>query len=299
LLKGRANFTDALKWYEESGRKFAVAGKQVPAACGPDRASFVWGLLQLITCASDDKVSVTSGDFPSTFGFDYGRLSNLRAELRKIVCLQLVVMLYQQMLHSELQACGGRATGASTSLGELKQVVLAIVSDSVGNAKWTRSIPALSLELAKRVSATVQGATDDLPDSRLVDLALGWLTKQLQPKSPLYHITEKRIIDSLYEAAANAVAIPSPLDGAVLANGVAPSTLKKEAPTFDEMTSLVDRLLVVVRFHWGVFGRYYNGANQRQPASGVLATAGLALLVESDNGGMAPTGGRMRQPSTC
>lgn len=266
IEKGKLNLNDSLDWYKDNLIKFKSS--QFYDSNKHDdnnRLGFIYGLIKLLSCSSDDIVS----EFPSSFGFDFSRLASFRAELRRVVCLHLCVCLYQQMLYSKTS--GGNKDKIKLNLKKdkiqkFKHDLLAIIEDSVGNSKWTKNTQLLALEISKRVQLVLNKGDDEddnssnniTPNSELVDMAYGWLSKHLQPKSDIYKLLEQKTIGGLFEILSKSISVLSPLDSTNTC-----STHGKNIPAINsspvegELLSLADRVLVLVRFHWGVFGKFY------------------------------------------
>lgn len=290
--KGKISLNDSLDWYKLNLARF----KNTPFAtmdhvmADTNRCGFVWGLLKLLSCSSEDIVS----EFPSSFGFDFSRLASFRAELRRVVCLHLCVCLYQQML----QTAGSgdpqkmRQGLQKDRIQKFKHDLLAIIEDSLGNSKWTKNTQVIALETAKRVHLALGAGADCIPDSASVDMAYGWLSKHLQPKSDVYRLVEQKTISGLFETLSRCVSVLSPLDSTSTC-----STHCQElaSPVQQEILSLADRVLVLIRFHWGVFGKFYvtylsleQGATKvadpsSQSAACVLATSTVPHNKDADS----------------
>jgi hypothetical protein len=294
--KGKIDFSDALNWYKDSLDSFRAADH--PATGDIHRCAFIYGLLRLLSC------SASSGEFPSTFGFDMYRLAGFRAEVRKVVCVHLCVSLYQQVMAAELASAGvvSRSALSSEAIAEFKQDLVAIISDSAGNTKWTKNTHSLSLEMARRVEETVYGRKVVVPSTRLVDLCSGWLCRHLQPKSELYKLLETRTITNLFNALCTGVTVLSGLDANVVSFGAVANPITADSPVFKEITALTDRILVLVKFHWGVFGKYYTAHVNESPSSTTLVLGHTSTSMDMNLSPAVERTARiqrMRQPSTC
>lgn len=253
--KGKISLNDSLDWYKQNLLKF----KNTPFATmdhavkDMNRCGFVWGLLKLLSCSSEDIVS----EFPSSFGFDFSRLASFRAELRRVVCLHLCVCLYQQMLQASGDAAKTRQGLQKDKIQKFKQDLLAIIEDSLGNSKWTKNTQVIALETAKRVQLALGASPDCIPDSSSVDMAYGWLSKHLQPKSDVYRLLEQKTINGLFETLSRSISVLSPLDSTSTCSTHCQELVMTSSPVQREILSLADRVLVLIRFHWGVFGKFY------------------------------------------
>ena len=242
--KGKLNLNDSLEWYKNSLKEYKGDCNDLNS----NRSSFIFAILRLFSCASQEIVC----EFPSTFGFDFSRLASFRAELRKIVCLNLCIGLYQQMIQaSNLDPMN------SSDFDKFKLDLLSIIEDSLGNCKWTKNTHLLALEISKRVEQASNPSTT-LPDSNLIDLASNWLSKHLQPKSGVYKLLETKFINTLFNILNKAINIISPLDSTTTcATMIGQSNNNMSSPLHKELVSLADKILVLIRFHWGVFGKFY------------------------------------------
>ncbi|ANB13630.1 Sok1p [Sugiyamaella lignohabitans] len=329
--KGKIDFTDSLVWYKSAHAKFQTAQASSAAMAqvsstlaDANRGAFVYGFLKLLSCASDDMVS----EFPSTFGFDLYRLAGFRAEVRKVVCIHLAISLYQQVMSAEiasLKSPEARQLSAQAlspqAINKLKQDIIAIISDSSGNAKWTKNTQSLSLEFAKRIEETVHKKNVTVPCQRLVSLCSGWLSKHLQPRSEVYKLLENKTMTNLFSGICSGLCAISGLDSTVISNGLAGNPIP-EGPVSKETISLADRILVLVKFHWGVFGKYYSAYLALSEEKELSAATASALLLSGTSSNSNDDGlddsvemvtrtdansdavqtissSRMRQPSTC
>ncbi|CAN6622086.1 hypothetical protein TRVA0_008S03202 [Trichomonascus vanleenenianus] len=258
--KGKMSLQDSLEWFKNGLGKYSAQFTAEQHGVDTNRAALVYSLLRLLSCSAEDIVA----DFPTTFGFDFSRLAGFRAELRKVVCLHLCVLLYQQMVQSHAKTVApskARLAMASCLGGEtvakLKQDLLAIIEDSLGNSKWTKNTQALALEITKRVRGAFHGPEDTI-DQTMVDTCLGWLSKHLQPRSDLYKLLETKTTNGLLQILCKSMSVLSPLDSTTTCSTTCPTPAPGTAsPVYKEMLQLADRVLVLVRFHWGVFGKFY------------------------------------------
>lgn len=305
LEKGKFNLEDSLVWYTKNlaryQEKFRVSQKPQDTY----RSAFCYGLSMLLSCASEDVVT----EFPSSFGFDFARLADFRAEVRQIVCMHLCVTLFQQLLQGRLTALSGlnnlqrknimTAALSPAETDKMKQDILAIIGDAYGNTKWTKNTSTIALELAKRVETTVSVVTQKtvfVPGADLVDTATGWLSKHLQPKSPVYKLVESKVTSALVAAGSKSMNALSALEIAPTLSSSSPSVPGSAGPVGatrysvewsakKEIDTIAAKVLVLLRFHWGVFGKYYiahatttlgEGSN-----SSSMASAEAALVTQS------------------
>ncbi|KAA8910142.1 hypothetical protein TRICI_004255 [Trichomonascus ciferrii] len=255
--KGKISLSDSLDWYKCTLARFknTPLATQDHVSTDINRCGFVWGLLRLLSCASEDLVA----EFPSSFGFDFSRLASFRAELRRVVCLHLCVCLYQQMLQAGAAQNPQLARQAlqRDRVQRFKQDLLAIIEDSLGNSKWTKNTQLIALETVKRVQRAL-GVEARAPDPAAVDMAYGWLSKHLQPKSDVYRLVEQKTVHALFDTLSRCVSVLSPLDSTTTCTThCSQDPAGGSSPVHREILSLADRVLVLIRFHWGVFGKFY------------------------------------------
>lgn len=228
IEKGKFDLNDSLQWYSNNLNKY-IEKKQKKLGNTPVRrnletyrSAFVHGLVMLLSCASDEIVT----EFPTTFAFDFARLAGFRAEVRQIVCINICILHFSQLLRSHLAKKAGlnnfqkktllNKALSTANIEKMKKDILAIVGDDYGNSKWTKNTSNLALELAKRVELAstpskastgfnskgeqeeeVIDTTNIVPSEDLIDMVSNLLVKNMQPKSPLYKVVESKIIESL------------------------------------------------------------------------------------------------------
>lgn len=273
LEKGKFSLEDSFAWYNKNLVKYT--------ASHPDqkvseiyRSAFCYGLTMLLSCASEDIVT----EFPSSFGFDFARLADFRAEVRQIVCMHLCITLFDQLLQTRLAKTTTmtnpqrRAIFVNSKTPEevekMKTDIMAIIADAYGNTKWTKNTGTIALELARRVEIAVSAPLKTkrgpiVPDADTVDMASSWLSKYLQPKSQLYKIVESRVTGALVNISCKSMADLSALETMPSLSSI-PSIASAEGKPNSvetaakkEIESLAHKVLVLTRFHWGVFGKYY------------------------------------------
>lgn len=241
IEKGKFDLSDSLQWYSSSLVKYLDKKQQtlnsIPSTSSSSpkqntkpttkvrrnmetyRSAFVHGLLMLLSCASEEIVT----EFPTTFAFDFARMAGFRAEVRQIVCLNICILHYSQLVRSQLakksnlnnlqrKACLNSALSTS-NIEKMKKDILAIVGDDYGNSKWTKNTSNLALELSKRVElacipnkSNLNAANNSssstnmiVPSEDLIDMTNSLLVKNMQPKSPLYRLVEGKIVGSLMD----------------------------------------------------------------------------------------------------
>ncbi|CCE88781.1 Piso0_001563 [Millerozyma farinosa CBS 7064] len=207
------------------------------------QVSLMVAIIDLLSCRN----MVT--EFPSSLAFDHTRLVLLRADVRQLVCVQLCIVLYKQLLMNHAPASAYRTHSFMPSnINKVQEEILAIVTDDNGNVKWTRNVQSIALQLVKNVVTNPNnGVSSDLPQS-MVDFANNWLVKQIQPVSDVYGLMEEKIFKELLAE------VLSVIDK----NNSLPANSSSTTQQTSEMTNIASRIATLVKFHWNVFGSYYS-----------------------------------------
>lgn len=216
--------------------------------------------------------------FPTSLSFDHARLVLLRADIRQLVCLQLCILLFKQMLFQEPASVSYRQELVKPeSINRLKKEILAIVTNDNGNIKWTRNVGAISLQLCKLVITSPEEAERGIlktPKESTVEFAFNWLIKQTQPSSNLYGIMEERIFKQLLEIAnvfkddemlkeesnSSAQTTTNTSAKSTITQTSTSPTVKEELDENNELNQLGMRVAKLCNFHWNVFGNTYTEA---------------------------------------
>lgn len=244
ILNNKIDISDLLKWfYKVFHKKLDKLQSILPEEKSPDdnmKYLLISSVIDLLSCRN------MATEFPSTLAFDHTRLVLLRADVRQLVCVQLCVVLYKQLLINHPQSSSYRSECFKPAhINKIQEEVLAIVRDDNGNVKWTRNVQSIALQLVKNaVTNPLTGKTDELPKS-MIEFANGWLIKQIQPVSDVYGLMEEKIFKDLLTEIINASD-----------NSTTPSTIPNQNTS--EMTSIANRIATLVKFHWSVFGNYYS-----------------------------------------
>lgn len=250
----KIDISDSLKWFYRNYHKKVEAPQQDVNDTDSMRAVIVSSIIDLLSCRN------MASEFPSTLAFDHTRLVLLRADVRQLVCVQLCVVLYKQLLVNHQGAASYRVAGSKPEvLTKIQEEVLAIVTDDNGNVKWTRNVQAIALQLVKNVvtnPTTGEQVTPNLPQP-LVDFSYNWLIKQIQPSSDVYGLMELRIFKELLEETVNNTALDSAISKLTMA-GDTKSSGRKFKKIELEMSNIATRISTLVKFHWSVFGDYYS-----------------------------------------
>lgn len=171
-------------------------------------------------------------EYPPLFSFDGSRLLLLRSELRQVSCLMICRLLFKQLV-SQDETLGPHAkvyVNDKYTDVQLKTDIISIVSEERGKCKWTKNTVPVALHLCKTIQQLVcsfnrldirfnmskikemekiesHSATSALfaidINPKKVEFAKIWLSKQFEPKSPVYMLIEKRIMKSLEEQVFN------------------------------------------------------------------------------------------------
>ncbi|CUM63287.1 uncharacterized protein PRCAT00000858001 [Priceomyces carsonii] len=232
----KIDITDSLKWYYKNyHKKRELMNEYLNDKNKFDdkylRIVIISSIIDLLSCRN------MSTEFPSSLAFDHTRLVLLRADVRQLVCVQLCVVLYKQLLLSTNNK--DPQLLRPENITKIQDEILAIVTDDNGNIKWTRNVHSIALQLVKKVVNS-----DDLPKS-LIEFSHNWLIKQIQPISEVYGLMEDRAFKDLL----NQIVINM--------DKGANDTNTKSSNNATEMSNISSRILLLVKFHWSVFGSYY------------------------------------------
>lgn len=250
ISKNKINIADAIEWFKS---KVEVS----PSSLGNNKSTLqevstlksitLEGLLDLLSCC---KV-VT--EFPSTFAFDQARLVLLRADVRQVVCLQLCLNVYKQLLRIYQPSIAYRKKALSqATLESIKKDIIAIITDDNGNIKWTKNIQNIAVQLVSRVTNDpCNGRIFAYLPNELIDTATSWLSKQTQPSSKVYSLMEKMTLSKIKELAIEQMKssnrFPKKPENI-------PTALY---PLSEEVQSLSGKISILGKFHWDVFGGIY------------------------------------------
>ncbi|KAF5092274.1 hypothetical protein D0Z00_004662 [Geotrichum galactomycetum] len=256
IERGKIDITTSLDWFVGHVDKFRTKTSTPITSDAFYKNAFCLGLTSLLGCGED---SVT--EFPNTFGFDFTRLADFRAELRQIVCMKLCLILPHELARAHSRHECNKT--AALSEDDLHRDILAIISDAYGNPKWTKNTQKIALHIASAMAPPgVDGST--VPTGALIDTANGWLVANLQPKSKVYRIIEAKIVETIFQL----------LLASTTASGNTGGSNPMFAKVSPEVVALSNKLVVLVDFHWSVFSHYYAGYARDAGAS---AGAGAAV----------------------
>lgn len=192
------------------------------------KSCLLTSIIDLLSCRK------MTSEFPSTLIFDHTRLILLRADVRQLVCMQLCLILYRNLLVTFKK---DMTLANKENLDKTQQEILAIVTDSNGNIKWTKNIHLIVLQLVKKANG---GDFTNLP-TEMIEFGQNWLVKHIQPSSKVYELMEIKIFKNL----------KSEID-----ENLEKHQIKIERGNFD-LKSIAGRIEVLARFHFQVFGGFY------------------------------------------
>lgn len=261
----KININDSLNWFY---KKFIKKASLMEDCSEPteDRHINDSNLKPVIISSIIDLLSCRqmATEFPSTLAFDHTRLVLLRADVRQLVCVQLCIVLYKQLV---INAKKPTSLLAAANILKVQQEILAIVTDDNGNIKWTKNISSISLQLVKNLSAgSNSNANLSLPQD-LVEFSYNWLSKHIQPNSEVYGLMEAKIFKELLNEIMTIINTEDTTIAPVCVTTSATSVredaaLQSTAPATPdasntELKNIAMRILTLVKFHWNVFGNYY------------------------------------------
>ena len=256
----KININDSLNWFYKNFVKKIT--QEVEINDSSLKPIIISSIIDLLSCRQ------MATEFPSTLAFDHTRLVLLRADVRQLVCVQLCVVLYKQLV---INSKSSTSLLMPANIAKIQQEILAIVTDDNGNIKWTKNISAISLQLVKNLNNTQKD------NASLIEFSHNWLMKHIQPNSEVYGLmeikifkeltneistmieTEDLIIDSKnstnFGTTGSNVSINSTVTNSNSSNGNTNSSNNNNSST--ELKNIASRISTLVKFHWSVFGNYY------------------------------------------
>lgn len=250
---GKIDISDSLKWFYKNYHK----KRPLEAAENDFRPYITASIIDLLSCRN------MATEFPSTLAFDHTRLVLLRADVRQLVCVQLCIVLYKQLLLNYKPAAAYvTECFKPANLAKVQEEILSIVTDDNGNIKWTRNVQAILLQLVKNVVSNPQNsgfsAKTDLPQS-MIDFSYNWLIKQIQPNSDIYGLMEDKIFKDLIKEISANLEVENSINLLNISDENALKPVLDEAPKLNSETkNIALRISTLVKFHWNVFGSYYS-----------------------------------------
>lgn len=256
----KININDSLNWFYKNFVKKIT--QEVEINDSSLKPIIISSIIDLLSCRQ------MATEFPSTLAFDHTRLVLLRADVRQLVCVQLCVVLYKQLV---INSKSSTSLLMPANIAKIQQEILAIVTDDNGNIKWTKNISAISLQLVKNLNNTQKD------NASLIEFSHNWLMKHIQPNSEVYGLmeikifkeltneistmieTEDLIIDSKnstnFGTTGSNVSINSTVTNSNSSNGNTNASNNNNSST--ELKNIASRISTLVKFHWSVFGNYY------------------------------------------
>ncbi|KAL6454670.1 SOK1 Protein SOK1 [Candida maltosa Xu316] len=250
----KININDSLNWfYKNLVKNFTANGEINDLNLKP---IIISSIIDLLSCRQ------MATEFPSTLAFDHTRLVLLRADVRQLVCVQLCVVLYKQLVINSHRPNAKKLLSPANIL-KVQQEILAIVTDDNGNIKWTKNISAISLQLVKNLY------DENEESKKMIDFSHNWLIKHIQPNSEVYGLMEIKIFKELFSEISVLIEsedlISSTAASTTTTNNNITTTDNKNTisnnntatSTTTELKNIANRIATLVKFHWNVFGNYY------------------------------------------
>ncbi|EGW34072.1 uncharacterized protein SPAPADRAFT_134029 [Spathaspora passalidarum NRRL Y-27907] len=277
---GKININDSLNWFYKKYMKKITPDAQTNINDTTLKPIIISSIIDLLSCRQ------MATEFPSTLTFDHTRLVLLRADVRQLVCIQLCVILYKQLIINS-KVPNSSELLSSANISKVQQDILAIVTDDNGNIKWTKNISSISLQLVKYLYPQ-QISQVNLPKD-LIDFSYNWLIKHIQPNSQVYGLMEIKIFNQLLSEIVNII------------DGVDERELEltKSAPNnTTEMKNIATRIATLVKFHWNVFGNYYidyiKSQHVKLQQDNTIMNTGLVIKHNEEDGNKARGNGGER-----
>ena len=251
LSNKKFDITDSLRWfYKLFHKKFSSMSEHLDQN---DKFSQL-NLKILLVASIVDFFSCCNMaiEFPFTLAFDHTRLVLLRADVRQLVCVQLCVVLYKQLvLNCRDLSVNIQEKLKPEKIKKVQEEIIAIVSDSSGNMKWTRNVHPVALQIVKNVLVNVASEEAKGLSPQMIDFASNWLIKQIQPTSQVYKLMEERVFKDLVNEIVDVLRSNN--------TPVISSALNAKSKGVSKMSNIAYRVATLVNFHWSVFGDYYAG----------------------------------------
>ncbi|KAI5962538.1 SOK1 [Candida pseudojiufengensis] len=257
----KININDSLNWFYKKflkklnfkNPKFEINEKNL-------KPIIISSIIDLLSCRQ------MATEFPSTLTFDHTRLVLLRADVRQLVCVQLCIVLYKQLI---VNSKSNIKLLSQDSISKVQQEILAIVTDDNGNIKWTKNINSISIQLVKNLNLGGGDNNDNkevLPQN-LIDFSHNWLMKHIQPNSEVYGLMEIKIFKELMSEIMNLVSSEDKKEKVTATTTNSTTSTNTTSTTNNsnsEMKNIATRISTLVNFHWNVFGSYYLEYIQKQ-----------------------------------
>ncbi|EDO18079.1 hypothetical protein Kpol_1045p66 [Vanderwaltozyma polyspora DSM 70294] len=191
-----------IKYNEEVTKGKLIAGQTTPQLLYRFN---IRNILELASCHN----MVQS--YPVALGFDRSRLILLRTNIRQIVCLMICRLLFKQLIsqHKNIDTLAKNYITTKYTDERLKSEIMSLITEEHGNFKWTKNTMSIALQLCKVIEELYLDYLREtkLPqygipqtvalDEKQIEFAKAWLSKQIQPNSPVYILLETRVFKSL------------------------------------------------------------------------------------------------------
>lgn len=230
----KLNLNSSKRWFRSNQNSLSSTNTDSESKLRSDNQYVLChSIISLLSCCKPSSI-------PVTFNFDFNRLIEFKAKLRELVCLNLCQVLLQQK----------RSKALNKWNEEIKNNIISLISDDHHNKKWTKNIGLLSLELARHIDEP------SLPSQTTITFVTSWLLNNLNPHSPLYTVFEKRISTKLTATLHEKLSLALKSSG----SGVGVSSGKPSTNSSD-LDEFAEKILVLTKFHWNVFGPFYSSTS--------------------------------------
>ncbi|KAK6462788.1 putative Sok1 protein [Scheffersomyces coipomensis] len=288
----KININDSLNWfYKKVYKKFESTKESSNSMIKfPEviddallKPIIISSIIDLLSCRQ------MATEFPSTLAFDHTRLVLLRADVRQLVCVQLCMVLYKQLIimSTKSNPMLTKTLLSNSNILKVQQEILAIVTDDNGNIKWTKNVNAISLQLVRNLQDPNSNVEIDFKNlsSNLIEFSYNWLIKHIQPKSEVYGLMEIKVFKSLLSEIIiiinntsttttsnkdeNDLLLQQSMNNmqstfatnvnstTVTTTTATTTTTPANATSTTELKNIALRISTLVKFHWSVFGNYY------------------------------------------
>lgn len=232
----RVNLTSSLKWFKNKygenlksdtfNAKKKLGIPEVYRLC-------IRSIISLLSCRK------MVGEYPTSLSFDHARLILLRADIRQVVCLLVCKLLFKQLVANDasVDRATKKYIMLNYSNRRLEEEIVSIITDEHGNYRWTKNTMSIAVHLCntinelkqdyetfreqntrqlglsrtaanaqttnfQRRTTTASSLTRTMTslDSKVIEFAKSWLSKQTQPLSEVYGVLENRVFKSLEES---------------------------------------------------------------------------------------------------
>ncbi|OLL25067.1 Protein SOK1, partial [Neolecta irregularis DAH-3] len=187
---------------------------------------------------------------PQTFQFDQARLSSIRADLHDLLSIQMILLLYRQLICPVT-----RPAHLDPAILSFKQEILVLIADDIAHSriKWEKAIPCLALQMARKYAICKTGFCT-FPDQHIITSVQSWLLTNLDRKqiSPVHQLLQSRVLQYFSKTCLAAIRCNRHF------------TPISENDSLDSFVGLNDEIQVLARkisgvavFHYKVMGKLY------------------------------------------